>query len=78
MIQDFKGGLYGDRKVAQVLANELNLIDFEELFIRGTNPTDLMNDMEVTFGIPAMYSQSFTEANPGVMGLYRRISDSRF
>ena len=56
----------------------LNLERIKQKFDQGHDPTALMDEMEVTFGIPAMYSQSFTEANPGVMGLYRRISDSRF
>lgn len=62
----------------EILETTKELERIKQKFDQGHDPTELMNEMEVTFGIPAMYSQSFTEANLGVMWLYWKISDSRF
>lgn len=47
-------------------------------FEQGANATELMNDMEVIFKIPALNDERFNEENPEVIILYREISDSRF
>lgn len=65
-------------ETAKEKARTLNLKRFEERLELGEDPTSLMNEMEELFGIPAMYSQSFIEANLEVMWMYWKISDSRF
>jgi len=47
-------------------------------FEQGINATQLMNDMERIFKIPALNSEKFNEENPEVISLYRQVSDSRF
>lgn len=47
-------------------------------FKKGINATQLMNDMERIFLIPALNNEKFNEDNPQVINLYREISDSRF
>jgi len=46
-------------------------------FEQGTNPTDLMNQMEIRYKIPLLNDERFNEENPEVIELYRQISDSR-
>ncbi len=47
-------------------------------FEQGANPTDLMNQMEIRYKIPALNDEKFNEENPEVIDLYRQIGDSRF
>jgi len=44
---------------------------------QGENPTELMNEMEDVFNIPALNNLDFNEENPEVIELYREISKSR-
>jgi len=44
---------------------------------QGENPTELMNEMEDVFKIPALNDPNFNEENPEVIELYREISKSR-
>jgi len=46
-------------------------------FEKGTNPTELMNEMEQIFKVPAMNDAYFNEDNPMVIKLYREVADSR-
>lgn len=46
-------------------------------FEKGTEPTELMNEMEQIFKVPAMNDIEFNEDNPMVIKLYREISNSR-
>ena len=48
-----------------------------ELFEKGVNQTELMNEMERIFKIPALNDLDFNEENPEVIELYRKISKSR-
>lgn len=70
-------GYIEDRTEAESIAKSLNLEDIKEQFELGFNPTYLMNEMEKIFSIPALYTKSYIEAHPDVMGLYRKISNSR-
>jgi len=54
---------------------ELEVI--RERFEQGENPTELMNEMEDVFKIPALNDPNFNEENPEVIELYREISKSR-
>jgi|GEM_PF-6797086 len=49
-----------------------------EQFEQGVNQTELMNEMERIFKIPALNDLDFNEENPKVIELYRKISKSRF
>jgi len=48
-----------------------------EQFEQGVNQTELMNEMERIFKIPALNDLDFNEENPEVIELYRKISKSR-
>jgi len=50
---------------------------FRERFENGENPTQLMNEMESAFGIPALNSPAYNMEHPDVIRLYREISFSR-
>lgn len=49
----------------------------EGRFEQGENPTELMNEMEAIFKVPAMNNESFNEDNEGVIKVYRKLSDAR-
>jgi len=66
-----------DFKEPLKVARNLNLKYFEEQLELGADPTVLMNEMEALFGIPAINTKSYNEAHPGVIELYRKISNSR-
>jgi len=46
-------------------------------FESGANPTQLMDDMERIFGVPALNDPVFNEDNPEVIQLFREIGNSR-
>jgi len=46
-------------------------------FEQGENPTELMNEMEHIFRIPALNDLEFEENNLEVIELYREISKAR-
>lgn len=56
---------------------QLELKRIRKQFEQGANPTELMNDMEWVFKIPALNDPAFNEKNEEVINLYREISDSR-
>jgi len=48
-----------------------------ERFEQGVDPTELMDEMEHIFKIPALNDLDFNEEYPEVIELYREISKSR-
>ena len=57
------------------MIKELEII--RERFEQGSDPTQLMNEMERIFKIPVLSDLDFNEENPEVIELYREISKSR-
>lgn len=51
---------------------------YKDQFESGVNPTQLMNEMESIFKIPALNDEMYNTENSEVIELYRTISDSRF
>lgn len=45
--------------------------------VRNKQLSDLMTEMENTFGIPGIKDESYNKANPVVMALYTDISNAR-
>jgi hypothetical protein len=46
-------------------------------FEKGTDPTELMNEMERIFKIPMLNDETYNAENEYVIELYREISDER-
>lgn len=46
-------------------------------FEQGMNPTELMNEMECVFKIPALNDPAYNKENEEVIKLYREISSAR-
>jgi len=46
-------------------------------FKAGENPTQLLDEMERVFKVPAMKSDSYNQAHPEVIALYIEIGESR-
>jgi hypothetical protein len=53
------------------------LMEFRKKYESGYDPTQLMNEMENVFNIPALNNPSFNENNRDVMSLYQEIANSR-
>ena len=73
-------GSHFHRKCAEEKPNSyyLALERIRGQFEQGVNATQLMNEMDRIFKIPALNSEKFNEENPEVINLYRQISDSRY
>jgi len=63
------------KKGGHRVIKELEII--RERFEQGSDPTQLMNEMERIFKIPVLSDLDFNEENPEVIELYREISKSR-
>ena len=74
-----ENGSYFHRKCAEQKPNSyyLALERIRGQFEQGANPTELMNDMERIFKIPALNDPAYNEDNQEVITLYREISNSR-
>ena len=53
------------------------LAKIKERLLAGEDPTQLMNEMERTFQIPALDDPEFNRQHPEVMKLYRRVAATR-
>ena len=74
-----ENGSHFHRKCAEEKPNSyyLAIERIRGQFENGSNPTELMNDLERIFKIPALNDPAYNEDNQEVISLYREISDSR-
>lgn len=76
-----KKGKYFHKRCAEKPGNRLNYyMALERIradFENGGNPTALMDEMELVFGVPALNDPVFNEENPEVIKLFREIENSR-
>lgn len=78
-IQFRKNGSYFHKVCSETKPNSyyLALERIKGQFENGENPTSLMDEMELIFGIPMINDKNYNEKNVEVIELYREIANSR-
>lgn len=64
-------------ELVTITARFKNVLGVKDEVVKQQRLTNLMNDMEQIFNIPALNNPTFNQANPEIMILYRMVAKER-